>query len=299
MLSVVEQKTMKPRTTAIIQARMSSTRLPGKVLREIAGKPMLAHVFERARRAKLVDDVVLATTTDSSDDPVAEFCVERGYNFTRGSLNDVLDRYYQAAKQYDAEIIVRLTADCPVLDPGIVDQAISVIASGRTKFGLAQQALSDDEKIAALIKFARNDIAFDFVANRLPPPMGRSFPIGLDTEVCTFAALERAWKEADQKHQREHVMPYLYENTILTTDHSQLATGTSPRGFRIALVNHVPDFGSLRWTVDTPEDLQFIRQVFARFDHGDFGWKDILSLLEKEPALAKINADVHHKTLME
>ena len=269
---------MKPRTIAIIQARMSSTRLPGKVLLDIAGEPMLVRVIERAKRAKLIDEVVLATTTDPSDDPVAEFCAERGYNFTRGSLNDVLDRYYQAAKEYDADVIVRLTADCPVLAPDVVDQTISNQYSVIS--GLYEEK-------------------FDFVANRLPPPMGRTFPIGLDTEVCTFAALENAWQNATEKHQREHVMPYLYEDTILTTDHSQLATGTSPRGFKIALYNHVPDYGALRWTVDTPEDLEFIRQVFARFENDDFDWKDILALLEKEPALAKINADVHHKTLME
>ena len=262
---------MKPRTIAIIQARMSSTRLPGKVLLDIAGEPMLARVIERARRAKLVDEVVLATTTDPSDDPVAVFCAERGYNFTRGSLNDVLDRYYQAAKEYDVDVIVRLTADCPVLDPYVVDETIRAQREGN----------------------------FDFVANRLPPPMGRSFPIGLDTEVCTFAALEKTWQEATEKHQREHVMPYLYEDTTLITDHSQLSTGISPRGFKVALVNHVPDYGSLRWTVDTPEDLEFIREIFARFENDDFGWQDILALLEKEPELAKINADVHHKTLME
>ena len=273
---------MKPRTIAIIQARMSSTRLPGKVLREIAGEPMLARVIERAKRAKLVDEVVLATTADPSDDPVAEFCAERGYNFTRGSLNDVLDRYYQVARQYEPDVIVRLTADCPVLDPDVVDETIQVLGTRNQESG--------------------SETPFDFVANRLPPPMGRSFPIGLDTEVCTFAALERAWKEANEKHQREHVMPYLYENTNLqpaTFKPSNLQTGTSPRGFKIALINHVPDYGALRWTVDTPEDLEFIRQVFARFDYDDFGWKDILGLLEHEPELAKINADVHHKTLME
>jgi spore coat polysaccharide biosynthesis protein SpsF len=269
---------MKHRTIAIIQARMSSTRLPGKVLLDINGEPMLVRVIERAKRAKLVDEVVLATTTDPSDDPVAEFCAERGYNFTRGSLNDVLDRYYQAARQYDADVIVRLTADCPVLDSEIVDQTISVqysVVSGQY-----------EEK-------------FDFVANRLPPPMGRTFPIGLDAEVCTFDTLEKAWKEAKEKHQREHVMPYLYEGTNLQSATLNLATGVSPKGFRIALVNHIPDYGDLRWTVDTPEDLEFIREIFARFDNDDFGWKDILSLLEKEPELVKINANVHHKTLKE
>ena len=266
---------MKPRTIAIIQARMSSTRLPGKVFLDINGEPMLAHVIKRAKRAKLVDEVVLATTTDPSDDPIAEFCAERGYNFTRGSLNDVLDRYYQAAREYNAEVIVRLTADCPVLDADIVDETVNRLLE------------------------IRNQGLVDFVANRLPPPMGRTFPIGLDTEVCTFAALENAWENATEKHQREHVMPYLYEGTKLNTKKRLLHTGTSPRGFKIALLNHVPDYGKLRWTVDTPEDLEFIRQIFARFDNDDFDWHDILALLEREPELAKINADVHHKTLME
>ena len=275
-------KTMNPRIIAIIQARMSSTRLPGKVLRDINDQPMLAHVIERAKRAKLVDEVVLATTTDFSDNPVAEFCAERGYNFTRGSLNDVLDRYYQTAREYKADIIVRLTADCPVLDVDIVDQTIQVL-------GIGEQGVGSRER----------EINFDFVANRLPPPMGRSFPIGLDTEVCTFTALEKAWQNATEKHQREHVMPYLYEGVNLQSSTFNLQTGISPRGFKIALLNHLPDYGNLRWTVDTPEDLEFIRQLFARFDNDDFGWQDILDLLEKEPELAKINAGVHHKTLKE
>ncbi len=261
---------MKPRTIAIIQARMSSTRLPGKVLLDIAGEPMLARVVERARRAKLVDQVIVATTTDPSDDSVAEFCAERGYNFTRGSLNDVLDRYYQSARKYEAEIIVRLTADCPVLDADVVDETIKQL-----------------------------EMDIDFVANRLPPPMGRSYPIGLDTEVCTFTALEYAWENATEKHQREHVMPYLYEGTDLQPSALNLQTGLSPRGFKIALLNHLPDYGALRWTVDTPEDLEFIREIFARFENDNFTWHDILALLEEEPKLAKINADVHHKTLME
>ena len=285
---------MKPRTIAIIQARMSSTRLPGKVLREINGQPMLAHVIERAKRAKLVDEVILATTTDPSDDAVAEFCAAHGYNFTRGNLHDVLDRYYQTAREYDAEIVVRLTADCPVLDADVVDQTISVIAREQ----------SDRNNLLArgggLLRSARNDMNFDFVANRLPPPMGRTFPIGLDTEVCTFIALENAWQNATKKHQREHVMPYLYEGVNLQTfEDSNLQTGVSPKGFKIALLNHIPDYGSLRWTVDTPEDLEFIRQIFTRFDNPDFGWQDILELLEKEPELALINENVHHKTLME
>jgi len=258
---------------------MSSSRLPGKVLLDIAGQPMLARVVERTRRAQTVDEVLVATTTDASDDPVAELCEARGYACTRGSLLDVLDRYYQAARQFKADVVVRITADCPVIDPVLVDETI------------------------AQLSVVRGQGPVDFVANRLPPPWGRTYPIGLDTEVCTFTALERAWREADQPFQREHVMPYLYEGVSLqpaSLPTCQLSVGVSPRGFRVALLNHDPDYGSQRWTVDTAEDLEFIRQVYARFDgRDDFSWRDVLALVQREPKLTAINAKVHHKTLME
>jgi spore coat polysaccharide biosynthesis protein SpsF len=261
---------MNPRTVAIVQARMNSSRLPGKVLLDIAGQPMLARVVSRAARAASVDQVVLATTTDASDDPVASYCRSKGIPCTRGDQFDVLDRYYQAARKFDAEVLVRVTADCPAIDPGLID-----------------------EVVAALLEGGR-----DFACNRLPPPWHRSYPIGLDTEACTFAALERAWKEAQEPQQREHVMPYFYENAQLSAVSDRLSAGTSPRGFRIALLNHVPDYGQMRWTVDTAQDLEFIRQVYARFaGRDDFTWKDVLVLVGREPKLAEINSAVRHKTL--
>ena len=143
-----------------------------------------------------------------------------------------------------------------------------------------------------------DSVQFDFACNRLPPPFQRTYPIGLDVEVCTFAALERTWKEAKEPQQREHVMPYLYEGVTLITENRSLQTGISPRGFRIALLNHTTDFGDYRWTVDTPEDLEFMRQVYSRFDgRDDFSWKDVLDLVHDQPELMKINSDVIHKTL--
>ena len=140
----------------------------------------------------------------------------------------------------------------------------------------------------------------DFAANRLPPPWHRTYPIGLDVEACTFAGLERAWKEADQPHQREHVMPYFYEGipagASVTTE--PVTHYQSPRGFRVVYLNHSHDYGSLRWTVDTPEDLELIRQVYQRFEgRDDFSWLDVLALFEQEPELANINAGVTQKTL--
>jgi spore coat polysaccharide biosynthesis protein SpsF len=265
---------VKRRVVAIIQGRMSSSRLPGKILADIVGQPMLQRVYLRTSRAATVTETVFATTTDPSDDPVAEYCDFSGIPFTRGSLYDVLDRYYQAAKETKADIIVRITADCPVMDPALIDDVVNVVLG---KLGIGN---------------------FDFVANRLPPPWHRTYPIGLDIEACTFAALERAWTDAKEPQQREHVMPYFYEGVELITENRTLQTGTSPRGFNIALLHHTTDFGDYRWTVDTPEDLEFMRQVYSRFDgRDDFTWKEVLDLVHDEPKLMEINAGVQHKTL--
>jgi len=120
----------------------------------------------------------------------------------------------------------------------------------------------------------------------------------LDVEACTFKVLEKAWKEAWEPQHREHAMPYFYEGVELAAVNRQLSEGVSPRGFRIALLNHTTDFGDYRWTVDTPEDLEFMRQVYSRFDgRDDFTWKEVLELIHDQPQLAQINANVKHKTL--
>ncbi len=261
---------MKQKVVAIIQGRMSSSRLPGKILADIAGQPMLQRVFIRTSRAATVNETVFATTTDSTDDPVEEYCDFSGIPFTRGSLYDVLDRYYQTAKQAKADVVVRITADCPVIDPTLIDDVVNTLLDGE----------------------------YDFVCNRLPPPWHRTYPIGLDVEACTFKVLAKAWKEAKEPQHREHAMPYFYEGVELTRQSRTLETGISPRGFKIALLHHITDFGDYRWTVDTPEDLEFMRQVYSRFDgHDDFSWKDVLDLVHSEPQLMEINASVKHKTL--
>lgn len=265
---------MNPMITAIIQARMSSSRLPGKVLLDLAGQPMLVHVVERARSARSVDQVVVATTTDPSDDAIQDLCVERGYGCYRGSLPDVLDRYTQAARAYGAQTIVRLTADCPLLDPQVLD--------------LTVYALADNH----------------FAADRLPSPWTRSLPVGLDVEVVTMAALERAWQEAQERYHREHVLPYIYEGVEFNpqrlpsgSEDYYIQQGTTPRGFKIAQLHHTPDYGALRWTVDTPADLELVRQMFQHLpDPVDFTWRDVLAVFERHPELAEINAQVVHKT---
>lgn len=263
------------RVVAIVQARMGASRLPGKVLADICGQPMLVRVVERARRARSLTEVIVATTQQPEDDQLIDLCKKRDYRWFRGSQRDVLDRYYQAACDYGAEVIVRITADCPVIDPVVIDQTVlafcglisPVIVNGRST------------RIASLI--TRGSLPWDFAANRLPPPWKRTFPIGLDTEVCTFEALERAWHEAREPHHREHVMPYLYE---------------TEGNFRALLVNHSPDYGNMRWTVDTAQDLELLREIYTRFEgRDDFSWLDILMLFEREPWLADINKDIPHK----
>jgi len=266
---------------------MGSSRLPGKVLLDIAGLPMLALVVERTRRAKTVDEVVVATTNEPDDDLIATLCHEHGYSFFRGSQHDVLDRYFQAAQIFNAEVIVRITADCPLIDPKVIDQTVNAFfGKAASKLGIVTCILPPggtdiNKPLSELESVGEKNHEIDFAANRLPPPWGRTFPIGLDTEVCSFRVLEIAWEEALEAHHREHVMPYFYEN---------------PSRFRVLLVNYRKDFGELRWTVDTSEDLELVRQIFAQFDGRlDFSWFEVLSLFEREPNLAQINTRVQHK----
>ena len=237
---------------AIIQARMGSTRLPAKVLADIHGKPMLWHVLQRTRAAETVDDVVVGTTTQPSDDRVVAFCRELEAPCFRGSEEDVLDRYYQAASQYDADVVVRITSDCPLIDPGVLDKTVRAF--------LAEQP--------------------DYASNSLI----RTYPRGLDTEVMSFRALERAWREAHQPYERSHVTPYIYEN---------------PGKFKVLSVTGDCDYSEFRWTLDTPQDLEFVRAVYDRMGSEQFLWSDVIRLLEREPELGAINQSVVQKALHE
>jgi len=247
---------------------MDSARLPGKVLVDIQGRPMLEWVVMRTQQAKALDTVVVATTQDPSDDPIVEFCEDRGYLYYRGSTHDVLDRYYQAAREFQGEVVVRVTGDCPVIDPGVIDQTIAGFW-GRADW---RDFTAQDQAYLP---------AYDFAANRLPPPWGRTFPIGLDTEVCSFTMLEQAWQQATLLYHREHVMPFFYDQ---------------PERFRIKLINHDVDYGKLRWTVDTPEDLRLLREIIGYFDgQDDFTWLHVLEIVEQHPEWTQINATVAAK----
>jgi spore coat polysaccharide biosynthesis protein SpsF len=243
---------------AMIQARTGSTRLPGKVLKEIEGKTMLARVVERVRRARQINEFLVATTDHAADDAILAECKRLAVKVSRGDQDDVLDRYYRAAQLAKAEVVVRITSDCPLIDPEVIDKTVAAFLEAKP----------------------------DYASNALD----RTYPRGLDTEVMSFTALSRAWQEARKPYEREHVTPYIYEH---------------PDKFKLLSVTGAADFSSHRWTVDTAEDLEFVRTIYARFKANpefagcEFSGRDVLDLLELEPELAEINRSVMQKALHE
>lgn len=229
---------------AIVQARVGSARLPGKVLADLAGEPMLARVVSRVALAQKVDAIVVATSNAAKDDRIVELCKANCIDVYRGSESDVLDRYYQAAKQYRAAIVVRITADCPLVDPQVIDRVIAVY-------------LEDD---------------CDYASNTI---IG-TYPDGLDVEVFSFAALESAWRDARRATDREHVTTYLRSSGRFRLRNVECELGGSLHDYR--------------WSVDEARDLDFVRAVYAKLpSKTEFGWRDVLGLLDGEPALATIN----------
>lgn len=164
---------------AIVQARMGSTRLPGKVLKEVLSRPLLSFQIERMKKSKLINELVIATTP-LGNEKIMELCEKESVPYFVGSESDVLDRYYQAAKKHEADIVVRMTSDCPIIDPEIIDQVIQMYVDGN----------------------------YDYVSNT----QDRTFPRGMDVEVFSMDALEKTHKEAAIEYEHEHVTPYIYLN---------------------------------------------------------------------------------------
>lgn len=227
---------------AIVQARMGSTRLPNKVMKPICSIPMIELLLTRLAKAKEVTQIVVATSTDERNLPLVKHVQKLGYACEQGSENDVLDRYLQVAKAHQADVIVRITGDCPVVDPELVDEVIRQF------------------------KFAN----VDYFSNIDPP----TFPDGLDIEVFTFDALEKASKETHDSFDREHVTPYLRRPGIYKTKSMQ----------------HSENLSSLRWTVDELSDFDVIEKVFQYFHPKlDFTWGDVLALQKQQPDLFSNN----------
>lgn len=237
---------------AVIQARMTSTRLPGKVLLRAAGREMLAHQIDRVRRAAAVDAICIATTVNAADDPVAALAEREGVAVFRGSEHDVLDRFLKAAGHVGADIAVRLTGDCPLTDPALIDMVVGVFQSA--------------------------DPAVDYASNSFP----RTWPIGLDVEVASMAALRIAAAEADDPYDREHVMPFLYRQ---------------PARFRTAGFPAPTDLTGYRWTLDEATDFELLRRILEALLPANpaFGWRDVIALLEAHPDWRSLNAGVAQK----
>jgi spore coat polysaccharide biosynthesis protein SpsF len=228
---------------AIIQSRMSSTRFPGKVMMEIAGRPMLFRVVERVRRAARVNIVTVATSIQPVDDPIARFCEKEGIFCFRGSEEDVLDRCYRTARNFQADVVVRLTSDCPLHDPAIIDLTLETLMGGDA----------------------------DFVSGG----MKTTYPDGLDAAAFWMHVLERTWREAILKSEREHVTTYIHNH---------------PEIFRVKTLRHAEDLSYLRWTVDDPKDLEYVRSIYAYIGDIPFGMREVLDLLKRHPELNLINA---------
>ncbi len=239
---------------------MGSSRLPGKVLMPILKKPVLWHVYQRTKCARGIDLVVIATGDKKADDKIAKFCEMNDIPLFRGSENDVLDRYYKAAMQYKADFVVRITADCPLVDPELIDNLINDFMSGNYDYaGIAAGAGASILKV-------------------------NKFPQGLDAEIFSFGALKTAWEKAKQPLEREHTTAYIWKR---------------PKKFRIG-APQVPDvdYSMFRLTVDWPNDLKLIRAIYQKLytKNKYFGFRDVIKLLELDPKLALINKKYLDKT---
>lgn len=236
----------------IVQARMGSRRMPGKVLKPILGHPMLWHIVKRAFWVPEVAEVVVATSDQPGDKPIRRFCQENGIAFFAGCEIDVLDRFYQAALKYAGDPLIRITGDCPFVDPQIVGRLLKLYKHGcYDHIGVATGA---------------GAIFLD----------GGKFPDGLDAECFSFAILERAWQEAKNPQDREHVTPYIWRNKAV---------------FRCGILTGKRDYSQLRWTVDHEADFQLVSQVYEALyrEHEPFLMEDILRYIECHPELIKTN----------
>lgn len=234
------------RPVAIVQARMGSTRLPAKILKPLAGKPALWHVVDRLRQARRIDEVVVATTVKPADDVVEAFCSKHAIPCFRGSEEDVLDRYYQAALHFSADPVIRITSDCPAIDPTIVDDVIDGFLAG----------------------------GFDLFS------LGGEFPDGLDCQCFAFWVIEDGWRNATLPSEREHVGVYMEQH------HREK--------YRIGTHEPFKGLSHLRWTLDEEADLRFLEAVFDRLYSPErmFLARDVLELLDREPALMAINTGI-------
>ncbi len=230
----------------IIQARMGSSRLPGKVLKKLTDdKSNLDFLINQLSFSKLIDKIIIATTTFDEDDIIEKYCKNNNLEYFRGNSKDVLDRYYNCAKKFSVDKILRITSDCPLIDPEIIDKIIS-------EFELDN---------------------YDYVTNTLL----RTYPVGTDVEIFSFDSLEKSWKNAILPSEREHVTQFIKNRKM---------------NFKTKNVEYEKDLSNLRWTLDRKEDLLLIKTIISKIKKEPILMDDILSLLNREPKLIKINENI-------
>jgi spore coat polysaccharide biosynthesis protein SpsF len=235
---------MVTKTLLITQARTGSTRFPGKILKVTHGKTLLQIHLERIKKCTSADLIVVATTTKKEDVIISEACMQWGFATYSGSEDDVLDRFYQAAKPFDPEWVIRVTSDCPLLDPVLIDEVVNYVQQQNADYGTN-----------TLIEH---------------------YPDGQDVEVMKFSALERAWREAVLKSEREHVTPYMINN----------AAGL----FKVVNYPCENDFSRIRMTVDEPKDFELIDRLIAELGT-DKTWKEYTDFITTHN-LGMINAGI-------
>jgi len=230
----------------VIQARINSSRLPGKVLLEIQGKPILWHIYNRLQKCKLLDSVVISTGESNKNKQIIDFANQNKIPIFVGSEDDLINRLYKTAKNFEASAIVRITADCPLVDPDLLDQLLR--------------------------EFIDNENTFDIITNNIV----RTYPHGLDLEVYSTKILEKLDKEMIPEL-REWFALYILKNTSK---------------FRLLNKKHSVDLSNHRWTIDYPEDYEFIKKIYDELYSKDqiFVMNDILKLLQKKSQLLKINS---------
>lgn len=245
----------KQHVVALIQARMGSTRLPGKVLMDICGQPVIWHIWQRLKSIPELDEVVVATSTETANMELTDYCTQTGIPYFCGNENNVLDRFYRAGQERGATVLMRVTGDCPLIDPGTSRRVL--------------RAFLEATPPVDYVATAAGALAFKEKQGR--------FPDGVDTEVFSFAALARAWHEAAEGLDKgESVTSYIWRH---------------PDRFTVRKVFNEADLGQLRWTLDRPEDLEFVRQVYRALykPNQPFGMAEVLALMRQRPELQEIN----------
>ena len=246
----------------IIQARMTSTRLPGKVLKQVLSIPLLEYLIKRLKRIKQADSICIACTTNEADQPIVELGQQLGVEIYRGSESDVLARHYEAANKLRAEHIMRITSDCPLIDPHEMDLLLSAYLTAKPEIDYMSSGLFE-----------------------------RSYPRGMEAEVFSYRALEIAFNKAVLPYEREHVTPYIYTHPDVF----------NLKGFTFKDINGAKNESHHRWTVDTSEDFELISRILTKLypTNPDFTISDILELMRQHPEWVSINAHVHQKHFTE